>query len=260
MNLQLEGKYALITGGSRGIGRKTALMLAEEGCNIAICARNPKWLEQTAAEIKATGVKTIAIQADVSKLEDVNKVMNAVIESWDTLHILVNNAGSGGPPTKGNFEDVSEDVWMETFTMNTLSTMRFTRLAIPFMRRQKWGRIIALSSKQGREGGGKPWYNMSKSAEISMMKTFAMNFEIARDGITFNTIAPGAVLTEEGNWADFLKENPQKLEDRVKTTLPLGRLGLPEEVASVITFLCSKQASLVNGACIPVDGAEGKAF
>lgn len=260
MNLNLKGKYALVTGGSRGIGRRTALTLAEEGCNVAICARTQEALDRTVSEIRALGVEAIGVQADVRKSEDIERVMRAVIDAWKTIHILVNNAGGGGPTTTGPLEEVPEDVWMETLSVNTLAAMRFTRLALPHMRKLKWGRVVTLTSKQGREGGGKPWYNMAKSAEISLMKTFAMNFEIARDGVTFNSVAPGAVLTEIGNWADFLKENPKKLEERVKTTLPLGRLGLPEEVANVVVFICSERASLLNGACIPVDGAEGKAF
>jgi 3-oxoacyl-[acyl-carrier protein] reductase len=101
---------------------------------------------------------------------------------------------------------------------------------------------------------------MAKGAEIACMKTLAMNFDLVRDGITFNTVAPGAILTEQGNWADFQKEDPVKLQEKMLATRPMGRLGLPEEVAAVILFICSEQASLLNGACIPVDGAESHSF
>ncbi len=260
MNLNLNGKYALITGGSRGIGRRTALMLAEEGCNVAICARNSEWLEKTKAEIETRGVKSLAIVANAGELEDIKRVIELIINMWGTLHILVNNVGGESKIPLLSPECIPDEVWIDSLELNTLAAVRFTRFVIPYMRKQKWGRVVTLASKHGREGGGRAWYTMAKAAEIGFMKTLAMNFDLARDGITFNTVAPGAVLTEQGNWADFQKEDPLKLQEKVMATRPMGRLGLPEEVAAIITFICSEQASLLNGACIPVDGAESHSF
>ena len=260
MKLNLNGKFALVTGGSRGIGRRTALMFAEEGCNVAICARDRVWLSKTEHELSATGVKTLSIAADVRKLEDIQRVVGTVIEAWGTIHVLVNNAGGEGIRIAESPETISDEVWLEALDLNTLAAVRFTGLVIPFMRRQKWGRVVTVASRPGREGGGRPWYTMAKAAEIGFMKSFAMNFDFARDGITFNTIAPGAVLTEAGSWADFMKEDPEKLRAKVMATRPMGRLGLPEEIGAVVLFVCSEHASLLSGACIPVDGAESSAF
>jgi 3-oxoacyl-[acyl-carrier protein] reductase len=157
-------------------------------------------------------------------------------------------------------EKVPESVWQDTYNRNALASIRYTLLSIPYMRKLKWGRVVTIASKQGREGGGKPWYAMAKSAEIALMKTMALNFDFARDGITFNSIAPGAILTEEGSWAEYLLQEPDKLKARLLSEFPLGRLGLPEEVANVVVFACSEKASLMSGACIPVDGGESKAF
>jgi 3-oxoacyl-[acyl-carrier protein] reductase len=260
MNLKLKGKYALITGGSRGIGRSTALMLADEGCNVAICARDSLWLKKTKLEVESKGVQVLAIVADAKKLIDIQRVVEVVITTWGTLHILINNVGGEGTVPLLSPECIPDEIWIDSFELNTLAAIRFTQLVLPHMRKQKWGRVVTIASKHGREGGGRAWYTMAKAAEIGYMKTLAMNYNLAKDLITFNTVAPGAILTEQGNWVEFKKTDPHKYEEKVMNTRPLGRLGLPEEVAAIIIFICSEQASLLSGACIPVDGAESHAF
>ncbi len=123
MDLGLKGKYALVTGGSHGIGRSIALALAEEGCNVAICARKKDWIEQTVAELKAKGVKNMGISADVLIPEDINPVMKAVIDSWGTIHILVNNVGGGGRWGSPIVEETSEQVWLDVYNKNALAAI-----------------------------------------------------------------------------------------------------------------------------------------
>ncbi|MFC1943181.1 SDR family NAD(P)-dependent oxidoreductase [Chloroflexota bacterium] len=260
MDLILKGKYALVTGGSHGIGRSIALALAEEGCNVAICARNKERIEETVVELKARGIESIGITADVMVPADIEQVMKTVIDSWGTIHILVNNVGGGGRWGSDEVEETPEEVWLDVYNKNALAAIRFTMKAIPFMRKQKWGRVVTISSIYGREGGGRPWFNMAKSAEISLMKTLAMYPALARDGITFNSIAPGAIMIPDTGWEKEQKQNPEKFRGMVDSQFPLGRLGTPDEVANVVVFLCSEKASLVNGASIPVDGAEGRSF
>ncbi len=240
MDLELRGKYALVTGGSHGIGKAVALSLADEGCNVAICARGKERLLDTHKELAQRDTETLVVQADVLKLDDIERVMQAVIGEWGTIHILVNNVGGGGRWGSEVVEETPEDIWQEVYNKNALAAVRFTMKAILFMRKQKWGRIVTVSSVHGREGGGRPWFNMAKSAEISLMKTLAMNPDLVGDGITFNSIAPGLIaIPGTGNET---------------------KGGTPEEVASVVAFLCSEKASLVNGASIAVDGGEGKSF
>lgn len=260
MDLGLKGKHALVTGGSHGIGRSIALGLAEEGCNVAICARDQKRLAETRAELDERGVKSLAIPADVMVSSDINKVINTVVDFWDTIHILINNVGGGGRWGSEIIEETSEDVWLEVYNKNMLAAIRFTMKAIPFMRKQKWGRVITISSIYGREGGGRPWFSVSKSAEISLMKSLAMRHELARDGITFNSIAPGSIMIPGTGWEEEMRRDPDSFRKLTDTNFPLGRLGTPEEVANVAVFLCSEKASLVNGASIPVDGSEGRSF
>jgi len=260
MNFGIRGKYALITGGSRGIGQSIALALAGEGCNIAICSRNKSRIQATVGLIKTKGVECLGIVADVLAPNNIDRVVKKIIDSWGTIHILINNVGGGGRWGSELVEEVPEDIWIDVYNKNALATVRFTMRLIPFMRKQRWGRIVTISSIYGREGGGRPWFNMAKSAEISLMKTLALSHYLARDGITFNSIAPGAIMIPDTGWEKEQRKNPKKIEKMLNAQFPLGRFGTPEEVANVVAFLCSKKASLINGACIAVDGGEGKSF
>jgi 3-oxoacyl-[acyl-carrier protein] reductase len=260
MDLALKGKYALVTGASYGIGQAIALALAGEGCNVAICARQQDKLKKTVSEIEALGVKSIGIPADVLIPSDVNRVIEQIIKAWGTIHILVNNVGGGGGQAKSPVEETPEEVWLEVYRKNALAAVHFTTKTIPFMRKQSWGRVVTITSLQGREGGGRPWYNMAKSAEISLMKTLAMDPELSSSGITFNSVAPGAVIFPGNEWDQFCRQDPEKFQARVKAKNPCGRLGTPEDIASAVVFLCSEKASLINGTSIAVDGAEGRSF
>ncbi len=260
MDFGLKGKYALVTGGSHGIGLCTALSLAREGCHVAICARDHRRLQAAADDITATGVECLAVGADVLVPTDIDKVMDRVTNRWGTLHILVNNVGGGGRWGSADVEKTTEDVWMDVYQKNALAAVRFTLRALPHMRRQKWGRVVTVSSIFGREGGGRPWFNMAKSSQISLMKTLAMNPDLTRDGLTFNSIAPGAIMIPDTGWDRQRREQPEAFARLVDTHNPLGRLGTPEEVADVIAFICSRRASLVNGASITVDGGESSSF
>ena len=260
MNLGIKGKFALVTGGSHGIGRAIALALAREGCNVAICARVTERIERTVAEIRGKRVKSIGVSADVLVPEDIDRVLKDIAKAWGTIHILINNVGGGGRWGKNVVEATEDKVWTEVYAKNALAAIRFTMQALPFMRQQKWGRIVTVASIYGKEGGGRPWFNMAKSAEISLMKTLAMNHDLAREGITFNTVAPGSIMIPDTGWDAVRKDNPKKFRKMADLQFPLGRLGTPEEVASVVSFLCSQQASLVSGACITVDGGESRSF
>lgn len=259
MDLGLKGKTALVTGASRGIGFAIARVLAENGCRVAICARNREDIQKAVKELEGLGVEALGIQADVLQASDIQTVTQSVVKAWGTVHILVNNAGGGGR-WGSTVEATGEDVWMDVFNKNALAAVRFTRWAIPLMRKQKWGRVVTLASVYGREGGGRPWFNMAKSAGISLMKTLAMDPELVRDNLTFNSVAPGAIMIPGTGWDDEKKKDPASFEEKMKENFPLGRLGTPEEVADVVAFICSQKASLMNGACVAVDGAESRSF
>lgn len=251
MDLGIKGKFALVTGGTHGIGKSIAIALAKEGCNVAVCSRNKLRVSNTVTEITNIGVESIGIKADA--VVEVDRIMKTIIQKWNTLHILINNVGGGGR------WEFNSSVWMRVYEKNALTAARFTMGSIPFMKEQKWGRIITISSIYGKEAGGQPWFNMAKSAEISLMKTLAIDPTLAESNITFNSVAPGSIMIPDTGWDQVCKDDPMAFQKKINT-LPLGRLGTPEEVAAVVVFLCSNQASLVNGACVTVDGAESRSF
>lgn len=260
MDFQLTDKVAFISGGTHGIGRAIAFSLAQEGCRVAVCSRTPERVAAMQEELKARDVDFLCLQADVTRQEDTARVMDAVIRRWGTVHILVNNVGGGGRWGQEVYEETEESVWMEVYEKNVLSAIRLTRMAIPFMRREKWGRVVTITSIYGRESGGRPWFCMAKSAQTSFMKAMAKSSSLAQDGITFNSVAPGAIMIAGTGWEKERKENASQTEDFIRRELPLGRFGTPEEVAAVVTFICSGAASLLNGASIPVDGGQSKSM
>lgn len=260
MNLGIENKNALVTGGSHGIGKSIALSLAGEGCNVAICARETGRLKDTVEQIKNFGVKALAIKADVLKKREIDKVINHLIVEWKTMHILINNVGGGGKWGKEVYEETDEKVWVDVYNKNALAAVRFTNKLIPYMRKNKWGRVVTIASRYGKEGGGRPWFSMAKSAEISLMKSLALAPYLVHANITFNSVAPGGIMIPDTGWEKEQKVNPKAFKKMLNLISPMGRLGTPEEVASVVVFLCSEAASLVNGACISVDGGESKSF
>lgn len=260
LDLGLHGKHALVTGGSHGIGLAVAHALAKEGCSVAICARKTSSLESALRELRNTGVQTLSVEADVLVPSQIDRVVETVTRSWGTIDILVNNVGGGGRWGGSSIEATTEDVWIDVYNKNAMAAVRFTRRVIPFMKKQKWGRVVTIASIHGREGGGRPWFSMAKSAEISLMKSLSLDRDLVRNGITFNTVAPGNIMIPDTGWDEEMKANPDEFNARLERDFPLGRLGKPEEVASVVAFLCSESASLVNGACIAVDGGESRSF
>ncbi len=256
----LEGKRALITGGSHGIGLAVADLLARLGCDVAICSRTQARLDAAAAQIQAHGHHMLAVAADVLKAENIARVTRAIDDAWDGVDILINNVGGGGRWGKPSIEETAPEVWDEVYRKNAGAAVSFTRWAIPSMRRNKWGRVVAIASVHGREGLGRPWFTMAKSSQIAMIKSLSRMPDLVRDGLTFNTVAPGSIMIPGTGWEAERARDRAAFEERIRADYPLGRLGTPEEVATVVAFVCSRQASLLNGACIPVDGGEGHAF
>ena len=261
MDLGLRGKFALVTGGSHGIGLATARHLAAEGCNVAVCSRSEERLDAAIKELTAFGVRTLAVAADVLEPEAADRVMDVVDRDWGELQILINNVGGGGRWGKDSIEETELRVWSEVYEKNAMAAVRFTRRALPHMRRAKWGRVVTITSIYGgKEAGGRPWFTMAKAAETSLMKSLSTMTYLVREGITFNSVAPGGIWIEGTGFEDERRRDPARFERMIDEAYPLGRLGTPEEVAAVVAFLCSAQASLVNGANITVDGGQSRSF
>ena len=246
MELQLEGKVALITGASRGIGRAIALALAAERCDIALVARGENALLATEREVAALGVRSAAIVADVTSAADVERMVAGTASALGRIDILVNNAG-------GSFPDDDEG-WQNAFAANIEAAVRTTRAVVPHMRAQGGGSIIHVASIWGREAGGALPYNAMKAAMISHAKNSALT--LAKDDIRVNSVAPGSVRHPGGSWDRRALADPEGMAKFVEEKIALGRFGTPEEIANVVAFLCSPKASWVTGACINIDGGQ----
>ena len=260
MDFGINGMNAVVTGGTHGIGLSTARALANEGCNVAVCSRTQKRIDFALDQLIDIGINTLGLEVDVLKPGAIKKVCTEIIHRWGSIDILINNVGGGGRWGSIFIDKTPEDVWLDVFNKNVMSAVKFTNCFLPYMRKKKWGRIVTVSSISGIEGGGRPWFHVAKSAEITLMKSLALQSYLVRDGITFNTVSPGAIMIPNTGWEDEKVKDPQKFEEMLNSQFPLGRMGTPEEVADVVVFLCSKQASLVNGANIVIDGAESKSF
>jgi 3-oxoacyl-[acyl-carrier protein] reductase len=261
MDFGLTGKFALVTGGSHGIGLASAKQLAAEGCNVAICSRSQARLDAAITELKSYSVKTLAVAADMLEPAAADRVMDVVARDWGRLDILVNNVGGGGRWGKEDIAETDMEVWSEVYEKNAMAAVRFTRRAVPHMRRAKWGRVVTITSIYGgKDGDGRPWFTMAKAAETALMKSLSTMPQLVREGITFNCVAPGGIYIESTGFEDERKKDEAAFQRAIDRDYPLGRLGTADEVAALVVFLCSAQASLINGANITVDGGQSRAY
>ena len=252
MDLELRGKVAVVTGASRGIGRSIAMGLADEGCNLAICARNDEALQEAAQAMRAKGVDVVVAAAvDVTQEAGIKQIVDKTMTVFQHIDVLVNNVGASN--WKPFVEHTDED-WQDIIDINLFAAIRMCRRVVPIMEKQGSGSIIMISSIWGRELGGPSSYNTTKAAEIGLAKNLAK--ELAPKGVRVNTVAPGSILFPGGGWDQRQKADPEGMAVFVDQNMPFGRFGRPEEVADMVVFLSSGRASLVSGACINIDGCQ----
>jgi 3-oxoacyl-[acyl-carrier protein] reductase len=261
MDLGLKGKVALVTGGSKGLGRAMAEALAAEGMTVSICARDAQKVTAVGAELNSISQRSGGPPAtghcvgDVTNAADMQKWLDHISGAFGGIDVLVNNAGAARP---GTLAELPESAWQEQFDLNLFAPVRLARLVAPHMEKRGGGSIINIGSIYGREAGGPLTYNTSKAALHSFTKMLAREF--APKAIRVNTIAPGSILVPGGNWERRFKENPAFEHDFIAHEMPAGRLGRPDEVAYAVLMLASPRASWITGTCIPVDGAQGRSI
>lgn len=245
IKMRFEGKVAIITGAGRGIGKAIAERLASEGADVVVCDIDKEAAERTAEEIRSKySVKAIAISADVAKEGDVNSMVEETIKNFGRVDFLINNAGI----TKDSLLlRMSEEEWDKVIAVDLKSVFLCTRAVIRHMMRQRFGRIVNISSVIGLRGNvGQANYASAKAGIIGFTKSSAR--ELAGRNITVNAVAPGYIQTE------MTERLPQDVREEMLKQVPLGRPGQPEDVAGVVAFLCSEDASYITGEIIRVDG------
>ena len=254
MDLGLRGRRALITGGSKGIGKAIAFELAGEGANLALCARGNEALQATAAELREkTGVAVFAKTADVTDAEGICAFVEKAASRLGGLDILVNNAGSALP---GTFEEVDEERWRADLDVKLFAAMRCVRAALPCLKQSDQARIININSIVGRQSAPEYIANSTdRAACLGFNKVLSDN--LAPYGILVNSINPGNVKSEAwGSTLDYFApdEALEAYYQQVSEETPLGRVAEADEIAAVVAFLASKRASYITGASIDVDG------
>lgn len=258
MDLGLKDKVALVAGASQGLGKAVALGLAREGAHVAILSRDRARIQAAAKEIRdATGAPVLGIVADVSRGEEIDRAVSETATRFGTIHIAITNAG--GPPPMP-FVEIGDDLWHQYVDQTLMSAVRLSRAAVPFMQKQKWGRIIHMTSHTIKH----PIENLMlsnsiRAAVVGLAKT--QSFELAPHGILVNSVGPGATETAriQHLFADRAKRNQTTFEHEYAAAaknIPVGRIGQPEEFANVVVFLASERASFVNGVYVQIDGGE----
>ncbi len=256
MDLGLRGKVAIVTASSRGIGRAAAEALAAEGARIAVCARTAADVMAAADQIRRrTGSDALAVAADLTKAEDIQRIVDRTAATYGTVDVLVNNAG--GPPP-GTFDGVGETEWRAAFEITLLSVVRMTRAVLPLMRKGGGGVIINIQSTSVKVPlDNLILSNSIRTGVIGLAKS--LSFELAKDGIRVNNVLPGAIMTDRQREMLALQSarSGKSVEEIVRlreAAIPLGRFGEPEDLGNMIAFLASERARYVTGVTVQVDG------
>lgn len=245
--MELEGKVAIVTGGGRGIGRAIVLDLAANGADVVFTYRsNAAAAEEVADRVKELGRRVLAVQTDVSDFAAAQAVVNRVMDEFGRLDILVNNAGVNRDAV---IWKMTEEEWDEVVNTDLKGCFNYIRAVVPIFRAQNAGKIVNITSINGLRGKfGQTNYSAAKAGVIGLTKALAR--ELGRSNINVNAVAPGLIET------DMVKEAPEKVKEMALAEILLGRLGKPEEVAYVVTFLCTEKARHITGEVIKVDGGQ----
>ena len=259
MNLALKNKVAIIGGSSKGLGKGCAVQLAQEGANIVICANDKDSLAKTGQLIKELGVEVLLLEVDMSSEKDNQKIVDETLNKFGRIDILINNSGG---PAAGDFFQFSDQDWEKAFNSVLMYVIRMCRLTIPQMKKNKWGRIINLTSLTVKEPAETLILsNVFRSGVVSMAKTLSR--DLIKDNITINNICPGAFKTDRAielmtAAAKSRGITVDEFEKEAVKSIPSGRYQRPEELGALVAFLCSEQAGSITGTTIQIDGGASR--
>jgi 3-oxoacyl-[acyl-carrier protein] reductase len=262
VDLQLKGRTAIVLASTKGLGKATALMLAQEGAQVTISGRDEAALAAVSQEIEqATGQSPLRVVTDITKAADIERLVKETVDRFGTVDILINNAGG---PAAGTFDQLTDEQWQQAFELNLLSYVRAIRAVLPYMRKQRFGRIVNFASSSFKQ----PIENLIlsntfRTGVVGLAKSLAS--ELGPDGILINTIGPGRIATDRVAHLDAIRaektgQSAEEVRKQMEATIPLGRYGEPEEFARYVTFLASPANSYVTGQSLLVDGGMVKAI
>ena len=251
MDLGLRNHVAVVTGGTRGIGRAICRSLVAEGCHVSLCARDRREIDQTVAALSGPNARVRGDVADVTVEGDLERVIEATAAEFGEIHHVVANVG--GMIRRATLEATAED-WLRTFDLNVGHSIRAIRAALPHMRAREECSIVIIASVSGSKPGTHAQYGAAKAAEIFLAGSLAR--ELASHRVRINTISPGSILFPGGGWDRFSREQGARFQAFVEREFPWQRLGTAEEVADVVAFVLSPRARWINGTNVAVDGAQ----
>lgn len=255
MELGINNKVALISGGSRGIGKAVALALANEGVNVAIGARGNDELVKTSQEIKLLGVESLPVQMDVTKAEEVKNFVQKTADHFNRIDILINNAVSS---YQNNFLDLTDEDWLYNVDTKLMGYVRCARECVPYMKKNSWGRIVNLSGTSGRKTTPSRMTSGTLNSAVNSFSKY-LSDEVAQFGITVNVVLPGYTMTtrfQEGliRHSELEGRPIEEIKKERLSLIPIGRFVQPNDLANLIVFLCSELTSAITGQAIAVDG------
>ena len=262
MDLSIKGKNAIVCASSQGLGKSAATDLAKEGVNLAICSRNKDKINLVKEEIEQiSDVKVVAIEADLSSEKDINALFQEAKKELKAIDILINN--NGGPPPS-TFEELTDKDWQRTFNSTMMSAIRLSKLVLPDMKKNKWGRIINISSVSVKTPvNGLFLSNSIRMGVLGWAK--ALSDEVAPYRITVNTVCPGITKTERieqilNSQSESTGKDKTELEQVMANSIPMLRIGEATDLSALITFLASERASFMTGLAVQVDGGSARTF
>ena len=262
MDLSIQGKNGIVCASSQGLGKSAAVDLAKEGVNLAICSRNKDKINLVKQEIEQIAdVKVVAIEADLSSEKDINALFQEAKKELKAIDILINN--NGGPPPS-TFEELTDEDWQRTFNSTMMSAIRLSKLVLPDMKKNKWGRIINISSVSVKTPvNGLFLSNSIRMGVLGWAK--ALSDEVAPHGITVNSVCPGTTKTERieqilNAQSESSGKDKSEIEKAMANSIPMLRIGEAADLSALITFLASEKANYMTGLAVQVDGGSARTF
>ena len=256
MDFGIRNRVAFVSGGSKGMGRAAARLLAAEGCKVAIVARTQGPVDEVVAELRSRGGTAMGVAADLTVRDQVARAVAAVTQAFGAPDIAISNVQDN---IAGDFDDVSDDDFRRFFEAHAMSVVFLAREVLPAMKARGWGRFVAIGSGAAKEPEGMIRHvlaNTARPAAVGLIKT--LSDEVARHGVTVNSVGPGWIGTD--NMYAYLEQKmnlaPDAVEKFVKGFVPAGRVGTPDEAASLIVYLCSELAGYISGEWIAIDGGK----